>query len=163
MFTNAMPCIGRGAFSTVYRKSRNKVLIKSRDRVKECMSLGWFPKATMFPTITHVATSADGKWKFYEERFYQRTQGLKKHLDPFEWEFYQELRKLFCNWHRGFKNWHDEFERLPAKFNHRKKKLQEACMALQNYDPNPRFEISPRNVAVHNRKLVLLDCFYIYD
>ena len=160
MITNTMPCIGRGAFSTAYRKTRSKVLIKSRDQVKECMALGWFPRTPLFPSITHVATSACGNWKFYEERYYPRVRGLKKNLTPFDWEFYKALKNLADSGRRDT-NWSAKFEQLPSKFERRKLLLQEACNVLYNYNSNVHFEISPRNVAVHNSRLVLLDCFFI--
>jgi len=39
--------------------------------------------------------------------------------------------------------------------------LQEAIDACANYGSDIKFEISPRNVAVKNGNLILLDCFFV--
>lgn len=39
--------------------------------------------------------------------------------------------------------------------------ILEALDACLNYGSSVRFEISPRNVAVQDGQLVLLDCFYL--
>jgi hypothetical protein len=39
--------------------------------------------------------------------------------------------------------------------------MQDAVEACANYGSDVMFEISPRNVAVHNGNLILLDCFFI--
>ena len=59
--TKALPLIGRGMFSTVYRKNAKTVLIKSVDPVKECMAMGWFPSSRMFPKTTRVALLDDDR------------------------------------------------------------------------------------------------------
>jgi hypothetical protein len=164
MNTNGMKKIGNGAFSTVYKKSRSKVLIKSRDNVKECMALGWFPETSLFPRIERVGMSDCGEWQFYEEKYYPRVKSLKNTLSAFEWEFYQELRKLHCSFLHPYElidKWRKQFESLPNKFHHKKRMLLEAVDGLSNYGCDICFEISPRNVATQGKKLVLLDCFFM--
>lgn len=164
---NSMEQIGKGAFSTVYQKTTKTVLIKSDDFAKECMSNGWFPNTPMFPTLEHVGTSNDGDFQFYECSYYPKVKSLKKSLLPSEYEFYQVLRKIFKNfscWHNDymlFSKWHEAFDKIPNKFSHKRKMLKEALDAMGNYGTEICFEISPRNVAVKNKRLILLDCFFV--
>ena len=166
MNTSKLPCIGRGTFSTVYQKSKTKVLIKSKDKVKECMALGGFPNSSLFPIIKRVGSSDCGKYQFYEEKFYPKVKNLKKNLSSFEYEFYKYLRGIpypyfpSSNLHNS---WHEEFDKLPNKFWVKKQALKDALDSLANYNSDIVFEISPRNVAVQSNKLILLDCFYFPD
>lgn len=167
MNTQGMKCIGKGAFSTVYQKTAKKVLIKSNDHVKECMALGWFPETPMFPTIERVGLSDCCEWSFYEEKYYPKVKSIKNNLTAFEYEFYKALRALFnsntyCqNPYDTLDMWREKFESLPGKFHHKKAMLLEALDGLSNYGTDICFEISPRNIAIHGKKLVLLDCFFM--
>ena len=161
-----MEKIGEGSFSTVYRKTKNKVLIKSCDHAKECMSLGWFPKTSLFPVIKYVGGSDSGEYKFYESKYYEKVKSVKNSVSPFEWEFYQELRKLshYVNGYDGYdeyEKWSKQFNTIPNKFAAKKRALISALDALTNYGSDVCFEISLRNVTAHNKKLILLDCFFI--
>lgn len=159
MNTKGMKKIGTGAFSTVYKKGNNKVLIKSVDPVKECMSLGWFPNSSLFPKIERVAKSDCGEYSFYEEKYYPKVSSLKNNLLPNEYEFYKTLRNLHPT--MGYNRLFEAFDKLPSKFARKKAHLKEAIDGLSSYGEDICFEISPRNVAVHNKKLVLLDCFFM--
>ena len=164
MNTKGMKQIGKGHFSTVYQSTKNKVLIKSRDSVKECMSLGWFPSSPLFPEIKRIGSSDCGNWQFYEEKFYPKVKGLKNILSKFEYEFYIALKSIEYTW--GLRdcdradNLREKFNNLPNKFHHKKNILLEAIDGLSNYGQDMCFEISPRNVATQGNKLVLLDCFF---
>lgn len=155
-----MQQIGKGAFSTVYKKSNTRVLIKSRDHVKECMSLGWFPSSKIFPSLKRVGSSECGKYTYYEQKYYPKVKSLKNSLKPFEYEFYIVLREVSSKSFGGFYELHGEFQTIPKKFSRRVAVLREALDALSNYGLDIGFEISPRNVAVNNGCLVLLDCFF---
>lgn len=160
MNTQGMTQIGKGVFSTVYKSGRNKVLIKSRDKVKECMAIGFFPNSKLFPVLTQVGISEDGAWQFYEEKFYPKVASIKQNVAPFEWEFYQVLRHIRSGpW--GFEHLHKTFDTIPGKFWAKRQALKDAVDAIRNYSDDISFEISPRNVAVHKNRLVLLDCFLI--
>jgi hypothetical protein len=165
MKTTGMKEIGRGVFSTVYQHGRNKVLIKSRDSVKECMAMGWFPTSPMFPALKRVGSSDCGEFQLYEEKFYPKVKSLKSALSSFEWEFYRELRVINEEWKDPKISWYQHFQgrfaSLPGKFHHKRDRLLEALDGLSNYGEDMVFEISPRNVTVHNKKLVLLDCFFM--
>lgn len=168
--TTTLPLIGRGSFSTVYRKNAKTVLIKSVDPVKECMAMGWFPSSRMFPKTTRVAILDDDQGTaLYEQRYYPKVKSLKTALKPAEWEFYQALRGI--NTFHCF-GWNDYktldalinlISNLPSKYARKKAALLGAIDALTNYGPDIRFEISPRNVAAHNGNLVLLDCFFMAE
>lgn len=166
MNTAGMKRIGKGAFSTVYRQTKKKVLIKSTDNVKECLSMGWMPDHAMFPTTERVGVSDCGEYQFYEQKYYPKVSSLKNNLSSFEWEFYKALRELFIckdfspNPHTLHQEWHDAFDTLPGKFWRKRELLKEALDGLANYGSDICFEISPRNVAASGGKLVLLDCFF---
>ena len=166
--TTTLPLIGRGAFSTVYRKNAKTVLIKSVDPVKECMSMGWFPRSRMFPETTRVAIlDGDQGTALYEQRYYPKVKSLKAALKPAEWEFYRELRSMqnnvnsFLDDYKALDSLQSLVSNLPSKYARKKSALLGAIDALTNYGPDIRFEISPRNVAVHNGSLILLDCFFM--
>ena len=163
MNTRGMKQVGKGAFSTVYRHTHNTVLIKSVDNVKECMSLGWFPDTPMFPSIERIGQSDDGITQFYTERYYDKVKSVRSNLTQFEYQFYSELRKIsvpYTTNEDGFTFLHKAFSDLPNKFWRKKELLKEALDGLANYGNDIRFEISPRNIAIHGKKLVLLDCFF---
>lgn len=166
--TKTLPLIGRGMFSAVYRKNVKTVLIKSIDPVKECMALGWFPSSRMFPKTTRVALLDDDQGTaLYEQRYYPKVKSLKTALKPAEWEFYRVLREVHNNVNRFLDDYKalDSLQSListmPSKYARKKAALLGAIDALTNYGPDVRFEISPRNVAVHNGRLILLDCFFM--
>ena len=168
--TKALPLIGRGMFSTVYRKNAKTVLIKSVDPVKECMAMGWFPSSRMFPKTTRVAILDDDQGTaLYEQRYYPKAKSLKAALKPAEWEFYRELRELqsninhFLDDYKALDSLQSLIKALPGKYARKKAALLGAIDALRNYGPDIRFEISPRNVAVHNGNLILLDCFFMAE
>lgn len=159
-----LPVIGRGSFSAVYRKNKNTVLIKSTDSVKECMSLGWFPNSRYFPRIKRVGFSDLEYYTYYESKYYPRVKSLKAALNPNDYELYRELIKLKeSNFSLRPDPWPEVFKRLPAKFKSARKALIGAYEALRNYSDNIGFEISPRNVAAHNGRLVFLDCFFFHN
>ena len=164
METKGLKQIGKGAFSTVYKKGTNKVLIKSCDNVKDCMSMGFFPNSRMFPKIKRVGVSDCGQFQFYEEKFYQKTKSLKQDLLPSEYEFYLTLKREGDNvFIRDMFGLIKFFESLPNKYRARKQVLIEAVYGLSNYGTDICFEISPRNVTVQNGKLILLDCFFFFS
>jgi len=165
MNTKGLRQIGKGAFSTVYKKTADKVLIESTDKVKECMSLGWFPKSKLFPIIKYVGANSHNDLKFYECKFYEKICAVKPNLTKFDYEFYRVLRNLPIDYqihpYASFKELHRVFDTVPNKFHSKRRALKDALDALSNYGPDIGFEISPRNIAIENKRLVLLDCFFI--
>lgn len=160
--------IGRGAFSTAYRKGKQKqVLIKSCDPVKECMAHGWFPNTPLFPKV-HFHPSLND---VYVMKYYPKCTAPKQQLNEKSYELYKKLRKTSDILHWGvfgknihrypiFKNSLQECE-VPY---HITKHLTEAFETLINYHHDVRFEISPRNISfTPSGNLVLLDCFFLAD
>jgi len=154
-----MKLIGKGAFTKAYLQDNGKVLLKSVDPIKECMALGWFPEHRLFPTVEMIDTG------MYEMQYYPKVTSLKQNLTAEDWELYKELRALFdtykasVNKYDGYSSWYKVFSTsdLPEEI---KELLLEALDACANVGSDIMFEISPRNVAVDNGRLVLLDCFY---
>lgn len=169
MKTTGMRKIGRGMFSTAYLKNKNTVLIKTTDKAKLCMSERLFPKSRMFPKLKKIDIT--NNYCFYEMEYYPRVGSLRKALLPEEFEFYQILRKLkkekmassAFDYNKSY-DWRAFFrmvwKKIPAKFAYKRKILLQALDTMYCYGQDVCFEISPRNVAVKNGKLILLDCFF---
>jgi hypothetical protein len=152
--------IGKGTFTTAYLMDDKKtVLLKSTCPIKECMACGWYPDSYLFPEVNPT-----NKYNEYTMAYYPRVSSLKNTLSARQYRLYKALRALpFCsseNKHMSFHHWHDQFNSLPAEFKAEKQALSEALDACKNYGSDIAFEISPRNIAVKGRKLVLLDCFF---
>lgn len=152
--------IGKGSFSTAYRKNKNTVLLHSTDPIKEIMSNGWFPKSNLFPSVEYIDTTEN--YTVYEMKYYPPVRSLKNSLKPSHYEFYTELRRLYTPISLGNKNmftWREDFKNIKDP---RKRNIMiQAIEACGNYSTNVVFEISPRNVRVSPTGcLVLLDCFF---
>lgn len=162
-----MKRIGKGSFSSVYRQSKNKVLIISTDPAKECMSLGWFPDSRLFPKVIRLSINDDGT-QTYTMKYYDRITAPKKQLNERSFKLYQALRRVFADFYTPeniddlYSEWIDAFRELPNEFKTARNALIEAVEAMTNYGPDICFEISPRNIAATKAgNLVLLDCFFI--
>jgi hypothetical protein len=147
--------IGKGSFSTVYQLTPKKVLIKSVCYSKECLAL--FITGSMFPKIEKI------DYNEYHCEFYPKVKSLKNSLLPSEYEIYKELKnlyssKLFSDLKNNYQNLYSEFKKLKSK--KASTQLIGALDELINYGSDVKFEISPRNVAVKNGKLILLDVFF---
>jgi hypothetical protein len=153
-----MKLIGQGLFSKCYLLDcGSKVLIKSSDKVKECSSLYGLADSALFPEIIRI------DFEMYEMKYFPKVKSLKNSLDLDQWRLYKELRSvnsLFLG--RDY----DKPRYLYKQFNALnvaedvKQALYDAVDSLQNYGYDINFEISPRNVAVENGKIILLDCFF---
>ena len=162
MQTKQLKQIGKGAFSTVYRKTEKTVLIKTIDNVKECLSWEWHELSYLLPKLKQINHSDDLKFSFYECKYYEKVSSLKNTLSISEYDFYKELRKISTIKHNDYYKLFELFSALPAKYNKKKKILLLFLDSLANYGSDICFEISPRNVAVEKGKLILLDCFYFH-
>ena len=147
--------IGKGCFTKCYRISHNKVRLISADPAKECAALGWGSNSRLFPRIKQIETEV------YEMTYYPKVKSLKAALRPDHYKIYQALRNINVWPTKGDFAYLDElrkqFNKLPKRV---AKALNEQIDGLLNYGTDVRFEISPRNVAVKNGKLILLDCFF---
>lgn len=159
--------IGKGAFSSVFRKGdSNNVLIISNDVVKECISLGWFPKSRLFPKIERLSYNDDGT-STYKMKYYDKVIAPKKQLNTKAYRLYKALRSLeVINYPENDDLLHDAwikaFKNLPSELKTAKGALIGAVEALTNYGADICFEISPRNIATTKTgNLVLLDTFFL--
>jgi hypothetical protein len=156
--------IGTGSFSKVYQISKNKVEIHSSDPVKECMSLGWFPNSRLFPRIKRTKILYDQKYNIYESRLYEKVNAPKKQLKKSHYKMYLELRKIDGAILPPRGNRVNNLIEAIKKSNlsrHWKEIINNAIYSLSDYGDDVVFEISPRNIAVSNGNLVLLDCFFM--
>ena len=154
--------IGSGAFTKAYLMENGRVLLRSCDPIKEAMAYGWFPKSEYFPEVSVLDEGV------YEMQYYPRVRSLKSALAPAQWAIYKSLRNIWnehCRKCRDYYDWYMVFEREAADEygvpEHVVQIILEALDACLNYDSSVNFEISPRNVAVQDGQLVLLDCFYL--
>ena len=150
-----------GAFTVAYVDSALQyVYLKSVCPIKECIAQGWFPESDLFPSISHAL---DGNG-IYKMEYYPRVKSLKESLDADQWEIYKELRRVMKeidytgNVHRNHESITQGFNTI--KDESLRETMQEALDACANYGTQLAFEISPRNVAVKDGKLILLDVFY---
>ena len=157
--------IGQGMFTTAYRLDDGTVELISCDHIKECMAYGWFPDSRLFPDIEHVGEHSDELLKVYHMEFFERPRSLKSALTARDWKLYQILRKLDIYWGErpddSFQWWYDQFETIPDEYAEEREEIRQALDACANYGSDIAFEISPRNVAVKDGQLVLLDCFFV--
>ena len=151
-----MKVIGKGLFTTAYQSpnDRNRVVLKSRDPVKECMAIGWFPDSKLFPKVRRISyPDADGI-QTYEMKKYPKCTAPKQQLNAKHYEIYKALRGV-C-----FTLMDIETLKVPRYV---KEVLQDAYHAVSSYG-SPLFEISPRNISyTPSGRLILLDCFYLYE
>ena len=158
MNTSKLKLIGKGSFTKCYLLNETTVLLQSDDPIKEAMAYGWFPEHDLFPAVKD--STLDG---FYEMEYYPRVSSLKNNLDNDQYDIYKTLRGLSTthslNKYDSYSKWYEAFESLDNE--DLRDCMISALAACTNYGSDVSFEISPRNVAVKNGKLILLDCFYM--
>jgi len=157
--------IGRGTFSTVYRLDDETVLIKTEDPAKECLYFANI-ESNRFPKLELIGYEKKDHLRVYKTKYYERAP-LKASLEPREYKLYTELRKLFKMAYSPFASdydlysiWYERFGLLPDEFASETEELRDALGSFADWGSDVAFEISPRNVAVDNGKLILLDCFF---
>ena len=153
--TKGLKLIGKGVFSKVYQLNESEVLIKSDDYAKECMSE--FVNSELVPSIERIG---EGLFKM---EYFEKVKSLKTALNKDQYAFYLELRSLEVPYNTKevefYFRWRDQFLRLSNE--DYANDLLDVIDSLSNYGTDISFEISPRNVAVKDGKLILLDCFFI--
>ena len=157
--------LGKGLFSKVYENTNEPcmVIIETVDHAKECMAHGWFPDSDLFPTVTPTDECGVYTMRYYASA---KSKGVLSELDAHNKALYRALRKLSVHVDNPYDRmhaWCEAFASLPDQFATEREALREACEACGNYGSQVAFEISPRNVATENGKLVLLDCFFMVD
>ena len=132
--------------------------------------MGWFPNSRLFPKVERLNSDIDYKGSsLYRMRYYNRPSSLKKNLNARHWKLYKVLKDYFSRvWAPsnldlsfGMLKEHFKAALMTSEFAREKDVLLSAVDALANYGADMWFEISPRNVAVRNGKLILLDCFFM--
>lgn len=158
--TSNKDIIGKGLFTTCYlQKDKKTVVLKSTDGIKECMSMGWFPSNNCFPKVEYIEQG------LYKMKYYRKEPSLVKALKYKQYRIYKQLRSLrvghIKNNYDLLDAWRNEFKKVSNKTI--RNALINAIEACSNYGSDVCFEISPRNVAVNNGNLILLDCFFIHS
>lgn len=161
-----MKKIGEGTFTKAFLNNEGRVILKTDDKAKECMALGWFPESKLFPTVEYKELGV------YEMEYLGPTpKSVKRDLRPRQYRLYKALQKLFDGGYGTFGidkrdyffEWHKKFDSLPSEFRKEKETLKLALDALGNYGTDIAFEISPRNIRIKNGFLILMDCFFFAD
>jgi hypothetical protein len=150
-----MKLLGKGAFSRVYAENNQTVIIHSICPVKEAMSLGWIT-GDRFPVVERLEPEV------YRMKRYDRWL-TTKNLCEADKKLYTILRRIYREYSVR-DNVATIFEPLRKDYPSEYEQLVQACYALANYSDSEydiRFEISPRNIAVDNGKLIFLDVFYL--
>lgn len=158
-----MKLIGKGAFTKCFLLDcGSKVRLESSDPIKEVMAEGWFPESDLFPKVVSVDHGV------YEMEYFPKPinnpRSLKKNLDPDQYEIYKTLRGVMddithtLNIHNQYTEVYKAFERIECET--LRDVMIEALDACANINSCIAFEISPRNIAIKNGKLILLDCFF---
>jgi hypothetical protein len=154
--------IGQGEFTQAYlREADGKVVLRSCCPIKECMAHADFP-APLFPKIKMVRVDdTDLNYYIYEMEYYPKVRSLKNNLDPDQYQIYKDLRNIdyvsCLNPHDLYSRYYEEFEKLENE--DLREAMLDALNDCANFGSDIAFEISPRNVATKNGKLILLDCF----
>lgn len=152
--------IGKGAFSKVYDNGET-VYIITIDKVKEAIALFLDPSRHI-PKIEMVECLDSGEYVYTMQK-YEVSRSVIPKLKSDQAEIYRLLRKipLFqgSNAYDRYSYYYGQFSNLPDSAI--KSDLIDMLDAISNYDTRIGFEISPRNVAVSNGDLVLLDVFFI--
>lgn len=162
--TKGLKLIGKGAFTLCYDNGQS-VLLVSNCPAKECNSLGWLSDSRLFPKIERLESEYD--LQLYKQEKFEKVKSLKNALKPSEYKLYCDLRDLAGKFQRKHvKNPYDRTRVFidtvkESKLHYLyKRALIDAAEGLANYTTKLGFEVSPRNVAVKNGKLILLDVFF---
>lgn len=169
--------IGKGAFTKAFLLESGRVRLHSTDKVKECAALWGLSDSRLFPEIELVDDDPQDRFRIYEMEFFEIGSKVKGGtlgaLNKNDKRIYRLLRKFYSEGRfnptlaMGCRlQDYDRFEHLHAVFAELAELEPElACLAealdsLANYGQGVAFEISPRNIAVKNGQLILLDCFF---
>lgn len=152
----------RGAFTRAYvNPEKTEVYLMSLCPAKEIAALGWLSDSDLFPKIERLDNY------IFKMEYFEPVKSLKNSLDPDQYAIYNELRRFsFINTQDG-KNPHNNHSLLYKAFEDIKDPelreiMLDAVDNCANFGSDVCFEISPRNVAVKNGKLILLDVFFSF-
>ena len=161
--------LGKGAFTYAELNTKTKkVILTSRDPVKECMAHKRFPDSRLFPKIDFYKPNDSEHdqhpYKTYIMDYYP-IKATKTNLKPDQYELYKTLRQIYqylAYVPPDARFLRQTFARNQKLTRAQKKNLIHAVEALMNYENDVCFEISPRNArATKSGNLLLLDCFFL--
>jgi len=146
--------IDKGLFSKVYKISPTTVEIISECPVKEALAL-FTENLQYFPKYERI------DYQLYHCELYEKPKSLKNSLIWEHYKIYQKLREFGVSHTSGLRyneliQIFENFDGLPTLL---KAEFLIVLNALAQYTDKIAFEISPRNVAVKNKRLILLDVF----
>lgn len=156
--------IGQGHFSTAYRDG-NKVYLHSNDPMKECMSLGWFPKHRSFPNVDLIDVEPHDGRNVYLMEYYEPLVGNVNKLKENERRFLKDLQGLTNNWFK--ENGKELYERVGSGIKKyissraKRNLLLDALNATLNYGSDIGFEADLRNLRYKSGRIILIDCFLV--
>jgi len=147
--------IGRGLFTKCYKLDNKTVVLISDCVYKEALACGVDDGAItsrLFPKITKVE---DG---LYTMKYYPKGKSIKTDLNKLHYSYYKELRRVYgLNLPNEYTGLYEAFKSI--KYPTLRNAMIEALDYVSNWGC-PYFEISPRNIACYNGRLILLDVFY---
>lgn len=157
----------KGKHTTAYIYEAH-VTIHTNDYIKECMAHDWFPESIHLPQVNQSdIESLKDDYMVYQMPRYITSRSVSSIICKEDYvNLYQPLQSLYRNLQYSTNpyDWHIDFVNTVNKLilsDEYKELLIESYEACMNYSHKIRFEISPRNVAAHGSRLLLLDCFYI--
>lgn len=155
--TKGLKLIGRGMFSRVYAENDSTVLINSCDPIKECLASWGLADSELFPTLERVEYGCYSS--LFRMKRYNKVRAPKQELESWDYNVYLECRKLMSMSYDDNYQFANCVKSLDLD-EETKGALVEGFESCMNYTNNVGFEISPRNIAVDNGKLILLDVFF---
>ena len=154
--------LGKGEFSTVYDLG-SEVGIISRDPIKGAYSDNH--EISLFPELEYIE-AVDHIFRAYKMEKMEKVTAPKKQLSAPDYKIYKTLRDLMqdCagqlprNIFDLYSFWYKKFNTIQDE--NLRDIMLEMIDHLADYTECMSFEISPRNIAIKNGKLVLLDVFF---
>lgn len=162
--------IGSGSFTVAFRAGSGKVILRSVDPVKRAMSSGKLPKSDLFPEI--IFLKKEKRIHVYSMKYYNtlsnkgisgysEISSLETVLTRKHAKLYTELNDIADSSPIGIRSIINELKKLPDEFSAEREEIIKYAKALSKEVKRTLcFETFAFNVAVKNKKLVLLDCFY---
>lgn len=167
-----LPQLGKGLFSRCYKLDNSTVLIESYDPIKAAMADGKFPKSKLFPKVHHATNPFGRGYPFYKMKLYDlpkrpTRKWLQSNLEEEQFALFSLLSELrqdvqdAAAWKDGTSRqqvWTDAYnDYLEPKHAKILVKAHRVCCEVGE---TIMLDCLPKNVAVDDGKLILLDCFY---
>jgi hypothetical protein len=166
-----MKQIGSGSFTVAFRDGDGKVILNSVDPVKRAMSSGKLPKSELFPEINYIGKESKRVHSYSMKHYttlssrgidtYSEISRLKRELTPKHAKLYVALTEIAIYHSEGVREFIRAVKKLPDEFATEREDIIRYTRALSKETKRKlSFEVHSFNVAVEDRKLILLDCFY---